>query len=66
MKNYALWEFIIWSLPWTGNGRTFDYGKDVSSIGGSEFFIPKAEYLEYNHTPILTKNIRTIKYVPFV
>ena len=66
MENYALWDFIMWSLPWTGNGRTFDYGETAGSKGGSEFHIPKADELISNFTPILTNKIRTIKYQPII
>lgn len=66
IENYALWDFIMWSLPWTGNGRTFDYGESIDSKGGSEFHIPKGEYLNSNFTPILTNKIRTIKYEPTI
>ena len=56
---------INWSIPWSGEGRTLDYGlkKDGNYIlnGGAEFYIPSHDYLRYKFTPILTINFTPIK-----
>ena len=65
ITSYALWDLINWSIPWSGKGRTLDYGlnRDGNYIlnGGSEFYIPSRDYLNYEFTPILTIEFTPIK-----
>lgn len=65
ITSYALWDLINWSIPWSGKGRTLDYGlnRDGNYIlnGGSEFYIPSRDYLNYEFTPILTIKFTPIK-----
>ena len=65
ITNYALWDLINWSIPWSGEGRTLDYGLDRNGDyilnGGSEFYIPSHDYLKSKFTPILTQNFTPIK-----
>lgn len=59
IKYYGEWDLVVWSIPWSGEGRTLDYS--VNKInnkpilnGASEFYIPTGGLLLQNHTPIFT------------
>ena len=64
IENYALWDLINWSIPWSGEGRTLDYGLNDKNKyifnGGSEFYIPSGQYLKSEFTPILTIGVNIL------
>ena len=64
INNYGEWDLVVWSIPWSGEGRTLDYGIDIENKfiinGGSEFFIPEGTYLRHNFTPILTETFEPL------
>lgn len=61
--NDIISDFIYHTIPWSGKGRTFDYGSnksgELNKNGISEFMIPEGEYLNTKKfTPIfLNKKI---------
>ena len=64
INNYGEWDLVVWSIPWSGEGRTLDYGIDINNKfiinGGSEFYIPEGIYLKNNFTPILTQDFKPL------
>ena len=31
INNYGEWDLVVWSIPWSGEGRTLDYGIDINN-----------------------------------
>ena len=57
LKSNIILDFIYHTIPWSGKGRTFDYGSNklgqLNQEGISEFMIPKGKYLnDEKFTPI--------------
>lgn len=64
INNYLPWDFIMFTLPWTGQGRTLDWGTTaINFSGASEFVIPQGKYLkDKEFVPILTESFNSIDF----